>query len=109
MLPLTLDADTAVVPAGSCPLAARASHSQPTSAAPMLIVAPAVCVAAVVKRHTRSLPWAALTRSGNAAPALSPMYWPPASEFSGRLGPLGSRHVEVGEPLGSVTCVWIVL
>jgi hypothetical protein len=37
------------------------------------------------------------------------MYIWPSSWFSGRLGPAGSRHVDVDVPLGSAGPPWIVL
>src|SRR4051794_19034865 len=109
MLPLTVPEASVTTPPGSCPLAARPSHSQPTSWLPIEVDVPAAWFSRPVKRHTRSLPCAALTSSGKFVLLLSPMYWPPSSAFSGWLGPAGSRHVVVGMPLGSVGPDWKVL
>src|SRR5262245_33733167 len=109
MSPVAGEEASVTTPGGSWPLDTRASHSQPIRLAPIDIVAPVACVAAVVLRQMRSLPSFALTFSGNQVNAFWPTYWPPSSAFSGWFAPAGSRHVPVGIPLGSAPPLWVDL
>src|SRR5579859_2436981 len=109
MFPDTLVEETVVRPAGSCPFAKRASHSQPTRLAPIEALVPPARVPSAVYRQTRFCPWAAFTTMGKKTLSLSPMYITPTSAFSGLFAPAGSRQVPVGSPVGSGGPPWVVL
>src|SRR4051812_9879964 len=82
-LPVTGDVASVLMPAGSCPLPTRASHSQPIRPVPRVVEVPGAWVSRPVFRKTGSWPSEALTTIGYDALSLSPTYISPSSAFSG--------------------------